>query len=353
MSRPSLRKFSYWLSDNGVKAFAVILILALTFADFLAMKNLFEDLYLSDFFMLGGTKVKALSEANVYSFTFAVLLEGNPFFIGIAASVLVDKTKYKVNDRLNAKYGLVISLSAFVLTICLVWALRVLLIIQNGGWDAFYSTKTFGGEDGYNENFIAQIYLLVAPLLTSLLAFVASWTAFRSESISKLEYRLEKMHGRFLVAQSRFLDTVHKNDDARTALWGSLTAKDKMPSDLDTFRKECFDRIRSKLISNCITEFPDQVERYNAEISSLLQEFIGEMGRHTTSIPRDIENIDINRILGDYDQQRIDAQRQVDAWSYTVCGEALEKELKTVLDNAVVVAQFKTATKPFHKEGDY
>lgn len=77
------------------------------------------------------------------------------------------------------------------------------------------------------------------------------------------------------------------------------------------------------------------------------------MGRHTTSIPRDIENIDINRILGDYDQQRIDAQRQVDAWSYTVCGEALEKELKTVLDNAVVVAQFKTATKPFHKEGDY
>lgn len=346
------RRVSFWFSDHWTKIVAVIIIFALAFADFLAMRNLFEDLYLSDYLILGDREIKILSEANVYPFTFAVLLEGNPFFMGIAATMLADNTKYKVNDRLNAKIGLIISIVAFVLTICLVWILRGLLISQNGGLDAFFKTKDYGGPSGNNETFIAQIYLLAAPLLTSLLAFVASWTAFRSESITKLEYRLEKLHTKYLIAQSKFLDTIHRNDDARTALWGSLTAKDKIPSDLDTFRKECFDRIRSKLISNSITEFPDQIERYNAEISKLLQEFIGEMSLHTTSIPRDIEEMDINDVLAEYDKKQKDENALADAWSYSICGASLEEELKKVLDNAVVVAQFKTSIRPFHKERD-
>lgn len=353
MVKSSLRRFLYWFSDKKIKIVAIILIFALAFSDFLAMNNLFTDLNLPDSLWLGGYNSSILSEANVYSFTFVILLEGNPFFIGIAASILADKTKYKVNDKRNAKWWFGISVTAFVFTIVLMFVLRILLIEKEGGFFAFFKTKNYGGSEESNTSFIAQVYLLIAPILTSLLAFVASWIAFRSESISKLECRLEKLHSKFLVAQSRFLDTVHKNDDARIALWGSLTAKDKMPSDLDTYRKECFDRIRSKLISNCISEFPEQIERFNAEISSLLQEFIGEMGRHTTIIPRDIENMDVNEILGSYDTKRTEDNRHADAWNYAICGEELEKELKTVLDNAVVVAQFKTTMKPFHKEGDY
>lgn len=388
MAKPSLRRLSYWLADNWLKAAAIVLILVLAFADFLAMKNLFADLGVHDSTKIGTVNSTIFSEQNIYSLTLVLLLEGNPFFIGIAASAWADKTKYKNNDRLNAELGFIIAVVAFILTICLVMSMRILLIESQGGLsiinpntisdsdkntadgaehvteDVGEGTNDKDGDlyaeiaaeeaamkaDAASKSAIKQIGLMVMPLLTSLLAFVASWIAFRSESISKLEYRIDKLHEKFLVAQSKFLDAIHKNDDARTALWGSLTANDAMPSDLDTFRKECSDRIRAKLISNSITEFPSQVERYNVEILSLLREFVGEMGRHTTPIPEDIRNLDVDQIAAHYDEQQ--NEHPADAWSYNICGDHLEKELKTVLNNAVVVAQFKTRVKPFYIEGD-
>ena len=341
----------FWLYDNKLKIFAVIFILSLAFADFLTMYNLFINLNLSDISPFGG---KALSEIIVYSFTVSVLLEGNPTFIGIAASTLADKTKYKANDRFNAILGLIVSSLGLLFTIALVWYLRYLIIYQNGGADAFFGEgHNYGGNNKTNAGFIAQVYLFFAPLLTSMLAFVASWTAFRQESIEKLEYRLDVLHSKFLIAQSEFLDTMHKNDDARTALWGSLTVKDKMPTDLDTFRKESFDRIRSKLISNCISEFPNQVERYNVEVTSVLQDFIIEMRNKTTSNPRDFEQYKVEEAIAKYDEKKKADKNVIDAWSYIIAGEELEKKLKIMLDNAVVIARFKTTVRPYHKEGDY
>lgn len=346
------RRFSYWFSDKKIKIFAFVLIAGLAFADFLAMSNLFAELDLSDKFRLGHFSSSLLSESVIYSVTFSILLEGNPLFLGIAASLLADKTKYKVNDKANAIIGFSISLVALIITFALVIVLRIMLIQQKGGVTAF-KNGTFGGSDDSNGSFIAQIYLIVAPVLTSMLAFVASWTAFRSEQIEKLKHRLDKLHNKFLIRQSKFLDEIHRNDDARMVLWRSLTENDPLPMTLNDFRENCFVRIQAKLLKNSTDAFPDQVRRYNAEITSLLQSFIVTLAANTTTTPRDIENMKIDDIIKAYDKQKQDSNDKEDAWDYSICGDALTNRLKTILDNAVVVAQFKTTIKPYHMEGDY
>lgn len=343
------RRVGNWLYGKWIKVIAVLFIIAMAIADFLSMDNLFTSLDLRDTFYIGGREIKFLSETTVYSLTLAVLLEGNPAFMGYVASLMADKTQHKRNDEMNAKVGFIISLVGFFFTLVLVCSLRYLLIYNNGGFRTFFDEHTYGGDISNNGKFIAQIYLLIAPVLTSLLSFVASWTAFRSEQVASLERKLDALHNKYLVEQSRFLDIKHRNDDACNALWSSLAVSDEKPSDLNTFRRECFKRIRNKLICNCSAVFPDQVERYNKEVECLLNDFIKQMGRKTTDIPQDIQSLTIDSIIKEHDK---DCEPR-DAWSYVRAGSKLEEELKRVLDNAVVVAQFKTAIKPYHRQGDY
>lgn len=346
------RRFSYWFSDKKIKIFAIVLIFGLAFADFLAMNNLFAELDLSSKFRLGHISSELLAESTIYSVTFSLLLEGNPLFLGIAASLLADKTKYKVNDKANAIIGFSISLVALIITFALVVVLRIMLIQQKGGVAAFRN-GTFGGSDDSNGGFIAQIYLIVAPVLTSMLAFVASWTAFRSEKIEKLERRLDKLHNKYLICQSKFLDEIHRNDDARMVLWRSLTDNELLPATLNVFREQCFIKIQNKLLENSKNSFSDQIGRYNAEIASLLQSYLVTLATNTTTTPRDIENMKIGDIIAEYDAQKSVNNDGEDAWDFSICGKALTERLEKILSNAVVVAQFKTTIKPYHMEGDY
>lgn len=201
-----------------------------------------------------------------------------------------------------------------------------------------------------------QFGLLISPILTSLLALVASLVAFRSESAEELENKINRLHIKFLNEQSKFHDIVNKNDDARTALWSSLTSNQngKIPTRFDDFRKECFDRIRAKLIENVIVQYPGQISRFNAEVEGLLESYISQMSSIAgMDDSYEIRTITPERLFKSYDQFRIQEGNTIEAWSYTIAGKELEKEMKKVLDNAVVVAQFKTAEKPYHMEGEF
>lgn len=156
--------------------------------------------------------------------------------------------------------------------------------------------------------------------------------------------------------QSKFTDILNKNDDARTSLWSSLATRQSgpMPKKFEEYRKQCFERIRAKLIENVIIQFPTQVERFNVEIEGLLETFINQMSyASSTNDAYEIRTITPEKLFREYDLLRIEDGKKSDAWSYGIAGETLEKELKDILDNAVVVAQFKTAEKPYHMEGDF
>lgn len=348
-----VRKFLYWLSDAKTKIAAVAIVLLLAFFDFLAMYNLFTELDLADTLWIGGQSYN-ISEIIIYSLMMTILLEGNPFFLGMEVSVLTDKTRYKVNDKINAIIGFIISLAGLLLSFALVMMIRYFLIIDNGGMDAFFKTHNYGGSEDSNITFIAQFCLFWSPILTSMLAFVASLVAFKSESAEKLEQRIEKQHKKFLNAQSEFLYTLNKNDDAKTALWTSLNDRQngRIPSNFDDFRKECFDRIRAKLIENCIIQYPGQISEFNKKIESTLTGYIEQMSKKTT-VPLEIQGIRLEDVIKEYDRSQEKCGRAIDAWSYNIAGDELEKELMKLLDNAVIVAQFKTAEKPYHMEGDF
>ena len=316
------------------KTVAVLIIIAMAFADYLTMYNLFAALGVSD--LLFGKQNPLINEIMVYSFTLSVLLEGIPFFVGYCGSILADKTIYRVNDKTNARIGMIVGTISSVMTFSLIIALRTFLIVQ-------------GDEDAGTPQL--HLTLMITPILTSMLSFLASWTAFRSDRVDLLERRLAKQYKKCMLLQSEFLDVAHKNEDARTALWSSLTVNDKIPETLETFRKECFDRIRSKLIENTILEFPDQVERYNKAITGLLQEFAAEMSARSTDIPRDLHSMDVKDNIRTFDEEVKDTNPG-EAWDDRMSGSVLEQQLKDRLDNAVVVAQFKTMVKPYYLEGD-
>lgn len=375
-----MRKIKKWMirvQDNFklAKVPAIIFIALLIFIDYVSLFNLFASLDISTDFMFQSNNavfasgslsfselsqassswpaIFTLSQTTIFSLALAVLLEGNPVLIGIFGSSLVDKTRYNVNDKANAKFGFWISLIGSFATVALMVMLRVFQMESNGGAAAFFGKKNYGGSLENNTQFIAHVCLMILPILTSAFAFAISWVAFRNDSAQKLERKIDKRYRQYLVLQSEFLDTVNRTDDAMFVLWSSLSAHEKMPEKLEDFRKECTDRIRSKLIDNCIRSFPDQVERYNLAVINLLQEFVNDMSARTTSIPRDIQSIDVVRDIVDKHDQNVKNTNPSNAWDYSISGPYLERELKEMLDNAVVVAQYKTVVKPYHLEGDY
>ena len=356
-------KLLYKLYDSKVKIFAFLLILVLAFFDFAAMKNLFINLQVSDAPLFIGGIVNFntgipenfrgyISETNVYPLMMVVLLEGIPYFLGLEIASALDKTTYKVNRKNFAIIGAIVGAIAMIGAFALVILMRLFVISLEGGFPAL-----LGGQGELSTKFIVQFGLLFSPIITSLLAFVASLAAFKSESADELEKKIDHLHVKYLNEQSKFHDIINKNDDARTALWTSLSAKEngKMPTKFEDFRKECFDRIRAKLIENVIIQYPGQVTRFNSEIEGLLESFIKQMADvKETNVPFEILSITTDELFKAYDESVCQNEKTpLDAWNYSVAGEEMEKELKKVLDNAIVVAQFKTVEKPYHLEGDF
>lgn len=355
-----LRRCFYRMWDSKVKMFSLALILLLAFFDYAAMKNLFTNLQVSDNpLFIGGIVNNGvaqnfrgyISEVNVYPLMMVILLEGIPYFLGMEVSIILDKTSYRTNSKKFAQVGAIIALVALIGTFALVIIMRLLVIDLEVGFPKF-----LGGSAEVTPSFIVQFGLLFTPILTSLLAFVASLATFKSESAEELERKIDHLHKKFLNEQSKFYDILNRNDDARTALWTSLTSDQsgKMPSRFDDFRKECFDRIRRKLVENVIFQYPGQISRFNTEIEGILESYINQMSdAKETNVPYEILSITTENLFKQYDYLQKAEKNDIDAWNYTVAGEALEEELKQVLDNAVVVAQFKTIQRPYYMEGDF
>lgn len=349
-----------FISRVSAKIIALIVIAFMMFADYIAMYDLFGKLNLGDYMIIGGQEFP-IDLITVLSLMMCVFLEGSPAFLGMSYSNLKDVTIYKENDKIVSRLGAVLSLIVSVAAILLSVILRVMYIYANGGYSA-YRLGVYGGGEDTNLEFIAQVLLLLSPILTSLLAFVASWLAFRSNYKKNLERRVEKLHRRYLIAQSEFNTSYYQLDSARMALWSSLSVKEMMPSGTEeamdampsvssVFRKECYDRIRNKIIENSIISYSTQVNRYEMAIEAALNNYLTRLKEKSIS-PIQLQDIIIEDLIKEYDKNNDNTDAKL-KWNYLLSGEELEKELKDILDNAVVVARFKNTLKPFHMEGDW
>lgn len=352
------------------KLIPALLILGLAFADFLTMLNMFTMMGLQDNLLImrefplteNGLRV---SEPIIYSILAVLLLEGSPFLMGITLWSIVDCGNYRSNDKLNAGIGFVISLICLVVTLYVVISMRLLIIEKNGGRDAYLDgcygavEKTLlddpselENNQSKNKQYVAHRFLVFSPALTSLLALGLSWTFFRSEKVETLRREVDKCHARFLDAKRQFLDAIYKCDDTKRAMWTALSVSKEMPTDYDIFKKECFFRIRAKLMQNCIIQYPQLIARYNAEIEGELMHYLTEMAGKST-IPDDIMDIALEDVLKEYNENQKNTNKCADAWSYELAGPDMEEKLTKVINNAVVISQYKTSARPIRVERGY
>lgn len=317
-----------------LQIFAVALILFMAVADIYAMLNLFKQLELEP------------RDRWIYAITLAFFLEGQPYFMSAALSDIMDKRKYQNNGVLANWITLLFSTAALVAACALSMYLRLQWIELNGGREAF-ENQDYGLYNNNNE-YIGQIFLLYSPILTSALSFVASWYALRTDSLQVLGAEVRRSFMDYLRLESDFRDAYQSFQEACSTLWSTLadSKSEPMPPTEESFRQECFDRIREKLIQNCLITYPTHMSRYNSQVESVLAGYITEISRHTT-LPETITRITVQDIIKLYEARVAD---DADKWNYNLAGPDMEKELADTLAEAIVIEQFYAVSKPYHLE---
>ena len=349
-----MNKLKEWWKYNKFKLLAALFILALAATDFLTMMNYF------------GSAEFDVPDSDLLSFTiaFAFCLEGLPTLMGISLSNWKNKSSYKQNDKSNAVVGFWICVIGIVAAFAFVIILRFLLIKKQGGFTEFYKPIT-----NYQQLPI-DLFLMFLPILTSILAFATSWTAFKVDDEKTLEEKVEKLRNDYLKKQEAYQTGFQDLQQARSELWTLLSeymvmpklkllpdnaeelyeseitaeifvTKPKMPTILEVFKRECLMRIRAKLIEDCIATYPNQVARYNEEVENAFEKYKIQISSHTT-LDEEIIDIDINEIFEAFDKSiESDKKKNTCQWNYEKAKEHLETELKQLIDNAVIVKQTK------------
>ncbi len=274
-----------------------------------------------------------MSSSWVYALVLAAALEGLPYLMGKLNSERVDTARYIRHDKKRTRSGLGWAFFGFVVTYGVVVYLRIRNIIE------MQELNQFGGRGGLYEE-LKQHFLTVTPLITSIFAYVASWWASRDGYMDRLTKLVEKKHRKYLRCKMAYHQNYELYQQSRISLWTSLVEPDsvEMPGTSKRFRTEALSRIHGKLVANCVTCYPSMIERYNVEVEAVLTDCLARMADCSTT-PEAIHRVPLADILREYDREAGD---YADCWNYNLAGPDLLAELRSTLDNAVVVAQFET-----------
>lgn len=315
------------LKEKVTTYFAYFLIFLMALSDWYTVRDLFISVNTNSM------------DAIVYATVAAIVLEMLPSYMGTVMGRRRDKGRYDSNDA-----GWVSVVVALLVT-C---GMAILVGYLRFHWlQEQIRLGEIGGRRG-NEEIYGQYFLMVLPALTSLAAFLISWFMLRErclqtkyEEVLSLQEDYYEKERDFRMAHSRCLE-------ARTTVWISVCDQDEsdMPEGLEAFRRECFARIRNKLVDNCLTTYPTQIERYTADVEAKLQSYLLEISKHST-LPYTITSISLDDLIREHDKNAMD---YADCWNYNWSGPDLEAELRRTIDNAVVIAQYKSALNPYYLE---
>lgn len=266
-----------------------------------------------------------------FSLTLCLALELQPVFLGMSVSKLTDRTRHCTNDRIGAIVGCAVSAAGTLLAFGVFLYIKGLEIAAAGGKAAFLA----GTYSLSSASYMVQVLLLASPILTSLLAFVISWSCCGVEARHRLERQLENARRRMVHAHRCYRHQAERVELERTRLWAGVSAHSPMPCTLAEYRAAVCLRIRNKTIETVLAAFPLVVERYQQAVECRLQQSIHRMAA-CSSVPLAIEQIDLAGVLARYDANQPDDGM---AWSLQRALPVLEDGLKRGVDNAVVQAQ--------------
>lgn len=315
-----LIKLLSWVTRRNrfAKAIVILGIIALAIADFYAIYSLFVN--------------ARLRGAWIFASVFAFAFEGLPTIMSMYLVKWQDTANQKVCDIRFSKWGFWLSFMGYFLFYGIIVFLRI--SIEMG---RIPEVKT---------NFVENITLSISPLATSIFAFGLSWLYFRTEMVmvqAKIVSRLEEDYSKKLAD---FRDSLYKLQDARVALWTDVTEHKTLPQKLRVYRDEIFKRTRAKIIEDCITDFPNQVERFNQTVESELDAIIQDM-KLRSSVPDDIAMIKVSDIVSEYSMTQTSGASK---WRYDECRSDLEGEFISLINNAVQVAQLKAFIYPIEED---
>lgn len=321
-------------SGGFFKTIAALLIILLMASDLFAMYNMFDSFRLRP------------GESIMFSFTFALFLEGFPFALGFidplkkdpAQFIMARKSRYKIISRICWIFLIISWLLAILI--------RVLYTQQPsmGGFKAFWTGLYNSSRNEHSNNaYLAQVFLFASPILTSILAYVLSCLAFGTSCLEEASKICRAAHARCTAAQEAYDDINHKRLDAASVLWASLTNDPTSvpPSDFNDFRNQSIVYIHDMLIRGCLDAYPALLKRYNHEVETALAHYIVELSKRST-IPHVITQITVQQITKDYDARM---SRDVDKWDYDLCEPAMCGDLEDLLNDAVIGAQFRNISK--------
>ena len=327
---------------SGVRPKSPLRNLLLKFLDWFARKNIFARaivilgiiaLAIADYYAISGLFINArIRGAWIFASVFAFAFEGLPAIMSMYLVKWRDKANHKVSDIKFSKLGFWISLSGYFIFYGIILFLRISI--------------EMGIAPKANSNFVENLTLSISPLATSIFAFGLSWLFFRTEMVAvqaKIVSRLEEDYSKKLAV---FRDSLYKLQDARVALWTEVTEHKTLPQKLRVYRDEIFKRTKTKIIEDCITDFPNQIERFNQIVESELDAIIQDMKLRST-VPTDISKIKVSDIVCEYSMTQTSAASK---WKYDECKSDLEGEFISLINNAIQVAQLKAFIYPIEED---
>lgn len=325
-----LKEFAHdhkgWFSWLLAFAFTVVL----AYFDYLTIVELFSDADLA-----------GKDSENTFAILFALCLEGIPFFTASFLAKALLEYKVKKNDKLYAWIGVMLGLLGLVMAWAIAWYIRDIVIQSNGGVKQYLQIIVDGVGD-YNENlgkyvgYTADIFLKWSPIITSILAFLASWRVTAWDIEKKFKKEVDFYHKKFLYKQTLYRIEMEKLSNLRAAMWNAVAEQEadriSIPNNQQVFQEEVIKRIRRQLILNSITSYPGEIERFQNKVEAELGTYLSQLAINSTN-PELLLSIDLQELIQRYDEEQLEKGKPEMCWDYSKAGKALEAELKSYVNN--------------------
>lgn len=313
---------------------AGFLILCLATSDLFAMYNMFSNFRLKP------------EESVAFSLTFALFLEGFPFVLGYIDPMKKDPAQFIMQREKRYRTISIVCWIFLIVSWTLAITIRFLYTEQSqmGGFVDFWKGNYNSSRNKYSNNaYLAQVFLYVSPILTSILAYALSYMAFGSSCLQEAARVMRAAKARFEAAEQAYNSINNLRQDAKSVLWSSFTNSIDYPppTDFDDFRNQSTVYIHDKLISGCLDAYPTLLKRYNHEVESVLARYIVELSEYS-SMPQLITQITVQQITEEFDSK---TTNNVNKWGYELCGPYLLADLERLLNDAVIGAQFQALSK--------
>lgn len=341
------RGWAYW-------SMALIATAVLGYFDYLSMIELFTN--------------SNLLRKDVWKFAmlFAICLEGIPFFSAYFVAKVFVHHKVKKNDRRYAGIGFVLGMIGLLIAWGVAMYIRGIIIQNNileGKQELYRELMVFLEENSaldeaeayfwkMNENrpkydgYTVDIFLFWSPIMTSILAFLASWSTTAKDVEKEVKQEVEFYHKKFLKKEADYRAELEKLLNLRASIWHSVTQYEAervpMPVTENAFREEVIRRIRKQLISNSVTVYPSEVGRFQNKVEAELREYLSELAANSTN-PEIILSIDIQEIIRKYDEEQLRNNQEAKCWDYSKAGTELEAELRRLVDNTTIMVHSSKA----------